>query len=429
MQPELFSRCDVKNGDNVKNLESRLIALLASEISREHDKNHNIYNVSWAFFALKNVGRHNEQFHDKLHQELSLLLERTSSEDLRGYLYDYRRAVGVALSIWLIGVENLGLSEGSLKEICEVLTSYSEESEIGELVGATFLLIRHLKDKVLEERMGKVMHKIKELGQKDPAYRLIDLLYVAFFSAIAGDEQFCLEVIELIRKNDFMLAYVKNDPEKLVLFLYMVSKAVDSGKCLNLEWCREQRDAIAQHLMIFLNNLPLSHCLSLMDALISAAGGFKVRPVKEVRGGEAVIDLRDIDLIFPHPDFISKTTMALFEAGYLQPFTLSRKEADVYRQIRAEVKGYRRVRKPEMVILLTSFALFLLLLPLICGLVAFHLDVSQVVFPYICYCTFMGCLIYAFIVNVWKRGYVTLRDLLKAFKEGFGWLVERMKRS
>jgi hypothetical protein len=119
------------------------------------------------------------------------------------------------------------------------LTSYSEESEIGELVGATFLLLRHLKDKMLEERIRKVMHKIKELGQRDPAYRLIDLLYVAFFTAIAGDEQFYSEVIELIRKNDFMLAYVKNDPEKLALFLYMVSEAVDSGKCLSLEWFRE----------------------------------------------------------------------------------------------------------------------------------------------------------------------------------------------
>jgi hypothetical protein len=308
MQPELFLGC------NVKDLESRLIALLASEICREHNKAHDVYNVSWAFFALKNVGRCNEQFRGKLHQELSLLLERISSEDLRGYLYDYRRAVGVALSIWLIGVENLGLSEGSLKEICEVLTSYSEESEIGELVGATFLLIRRLKDKVLEERIGKIMHKIKELAQRDPAYRLIDLLYVAFFSAIAGDEQFCLEVIELIRKNDFMLAYVKDDPEKLALFLYVVSKAVDSGRCLNLEWCREQRDAIAQDLMIFLNNLPLSHRLSPAGAEQSATGEPKAR---SSRGDEAAIGLADADLIFPHPDFISKATMALYEAGRL----------------------------------------------------------------------------------------------------------------
>jgi hypothetical protein len=308
MQPELFLGC------NVKDLESRLIALLVSEICREHDKAHDIYNVSWAFFTLKSVGRCSEQFHDKLHQELSLLLERISSEDLRDYLYDYRRAVGVALSIWLIGVENLGLSEGSLKETCEVLTSYSEESEIGELVGATFLLIKHLKDTVLEERIGKVVHKIKELAQKDPAYHLIDLLYVAFFSAIAGDEQFCSEVIELIRRNDFMLTYVKNDPEKLALFLYMVSKAVDSGKCLNLEWCREQRDAIAQDLMIFLNNLPLSHRLSPAGAEQSATGGPKARSAS---GDGAVIGLPDADLVFPHPDFISKATMALYEAGHL----------------------------------------------------------------------------------------------------------------
>ena len=309
MQPELFLGC------NVKDLESRLIALLASEICREHNKAHDVYNVSWAFFALKNVGRCNEQFRGKLHQELSLLLERISSEDLRGYLYDYRRAVGVALSLWLIGVENLGLSEGNLKEICEVLTSYSEESEIGELVGATFLLIRHLKNKVLEERIGKVMHKIKELAQRDPAYRLIDLLYAAFFSAIAGDEQFCLEVIELIRRNDSMLAYVKDDPEKLALFLYVASKAVDSGKCLNLEWFREQRDAIAQDLMIFLNNLlPLSHCPSPAGALLSAIGESKAR---SARGDGAVIGLPDADLIFPHPDFISKATMALYEAGRL----------------------------------------------------------------------------------------------------------------
>jgi hypothetical protein len=99
MRPELFLRCDVKNGDNVKDLESRLIALLASEICRENDKARDICNVSWAFLALKSVGGYSEQFRDRLHQELSLLLERISSEDLRVCLYDYRRAVGVALSI------------------------------------------------------------------------------------------------------------------------------------------------------------------------------------------------------------------------------------------------------------------------------------------------------------------------------------------
>jgi hypothetical protein len=399
------------------NLESRLIFLLAY-ISREHDKTNSIYDVAWGIFTFKSIGRRYEQLYEEAHYVSSLLM-KMSPEDLSDFLYDYRRAVGVALFIYLLNEKSLGLSDRRLREICEVLIDHSEKSDIGELIGVTFLLLRHLKYKEMEKSIRNLIDKIKNLAINNPAYYLIDLMYIAFFSAIANDP-FYVEVLEIIHKNEQLLAYIKDDPEKLALFLYMISKAVNSEDSSLTEWCKEQRESIAPILMRFVkeNYLTSDDYYSLVNDLINAIAGFKTHSlIKEIKNGEAIINLRDIDLRLLRPDLFSKIIIALYEAGYLRPFMLSKKEADIYRQIRAEVKRYRRVRKYELIFIFASLALLILLLPFaIHGLISLDLNISNYLNYLRSYYLYYVLSIVLFLISVcsiWERGYISIRELLK----------------
>jgi len=405
------------------NFEERLIASLLYRIDKEQDKIHDVYDVAWGLFVLKSIGRSHERLCDEARQIISRL-EKMNSEDLSDFLYDYRRAVGVALLIYLMGTKGLGLSEKKLCEICEILVMHSKSSKIGELIGVTFLLLRRLGNKRVEEEIRSLMFEIRELGLKDPAFNLADLMYIAFFSAII-DDQFYRETLELMHKNEHLLTYIEDDPEKLALFLYAVSKVTSSQDRSLTEWCRDQRERVAKILRCFLveDYLTLSDNFSFVNALIKAVQGLEEHPiVKEIKNGEAVIDLQKISFPFPRLDLVSKMILALYEAGYLRPFTLSKKEADAYRQIRAELSGYRRVRKYELAFVLASSILFILLLPIIiihvpsimANLVTTILSLwSFYVILYITLIVFIVILI----SSIWKRGYITSLDLRKMIEE------------
>lgn len=399
--------------DDKNNLEERLIALLLYKVDKEQEKDYNIYDVAWGLLALRNIGKFNERLYDEVCQ-ITSRLKRMSFEDLSDFLYDYRRAVGVALSIYLVGAKGLELSKRLLHELCEILVMNSKSSKVGELVGATFLVLRHFGNKEMEKEIKNLMFQIKELTVKDPAFHLTDLMYLAFFSAIA-DDRFYKEILELIHANRHLLAYIEDDPEKLALFLYLVSKATDSKDYPLTEWCKDQRERVAHILKRFSvrDYLALSSHLSLMDVLVEVAQGVKGHSiVKEVRGDEAVIDLRKVSPLLPRPDLISKIIIALYEAGHLRPFALSKKEVDAYRQIRAELSSYRRVRKYELVFILTTSGLFMSLLPLvIIGLSNITMDMIQIISSLWYYYVVLVIPIIIFIQCIWKSGHISIQEL------------------
>jgi len=313
---------------NMSGLETRLMSSLMDRINKELGEIRSIYDIAWRIFALEYIGRHYERLYKEACQIVSSL-EQLSSEKLEDLLFDYRRAVGIALSIYLFRPESLDLSEERLDEICRILTANSESSEAGELIGATFLLLNRLKYKVLIDKIRVIMYKIRDMALREPEYYFIELMYISFFSAIANDS-FYIETLEKIKRNEFLYDHIFDEPEKLTLFLYIVSKAIDykNKSSIEIEWCKTKRDEAASSLISFYEDI-------------------------------------EYDLILARMDLIAKMILALYEAGYLKPFMLSKKEVDAYRQIRAELKNYRRVRKYELMFILGVFILFMFLLPTI----------------------------------------------------------------
>jgi hypothetical protein len=313
---------------NMSGLETRLMSSLMDRINKELGEIRSIYDIAWRIFALEYIGRHYERLYKEACQIVSSF-EQLSSEKLEDLLFDYRRAVGIALSIYLFRPESLDLSEERLDEICRILTANSESSEAGELIGATFLLLNRLKYKVLIDKIRVIMYKIRDMALREPEYYFIELMYISFFSAIANDS-FYIETLEKIKRNEFLYDHIFDEPEKLTLFLYIVSKAIDykNKSSIEIEWCKTKRDEAASSLISFYEDI-------------------------------------EYDLILARMDLIAKMILALYEAGYLKPFMLSKKEVDAYRQIRAELKNYRRVRKYELMFILGVFILFMFLLPTI----------------------------------------------------------------
>jgi hypothetical protein len=319
-----------------------------------------------------------------------------------------------SLSIYLFRPESLDLSEERLDEICRILTANSESSEAGELIGTTFLLLNRLKYKVLIDRIKDVMSRIREMALKEPEYYFIELMYISFFSAIAND-RFYIETLEKIERNERLHEYIFDDPEKLTLFLYIVSKAVDYQNKSLIEWCKNSREEAAHSLISFLEeNYPLS-------SLINSSGDFEFSK----RRGYSFEDI-SYNLMLPRIDLVAKVIIALYEAGYIKPFMLSKKEVDAYRQIRAELKSYRRVRKHELKFILGSFTLYMFLLPAIfISLVTNTTYFVQFIQTYHYVHLILLGITFFIIKSIWFNGRITLNDMWNIIKEGLS-LVKKL---
>jgi hypothetical protein len=377
--------------------------MLSYGISKIQDATTNIYDIAWSLFALQYLGENDRHLSEMIQEALSII-EGKSSEELAGYLYDFRRAVGVALSIYILGKEKLGLSETKLGEICKNLVENSERSEIGELIGATFLLLKCLNCKNFEEKVKKLLQKVIESGIKEPEYHLIDLLYVTFFVAILNNETYVEEIIRKISKNELLLDYIMNEPEALALFLYSVSKAAYLKDDQLAEWSKEKREEAARSLKDILRSIYMDFFDLYWQSNVIKGDKMKMR-----------LKVEDIDSHYPRPDLVSKILISLYEAGYIYPFTLSKKEADIYRQIKAEVKEYRRVRRYELLLLFVLSSLFLIMLPVLWNIIIImKLNLVNFLWTYYyVYSLIIIPLIVTLFISIWRNGYVPIHELVK----------------
>jgi len=387
-------------------LESRLFFMLSYGISKVQDATTNIYDMAWGLLALRYLGENNRHLSEMIQEAVSII-EGKSSEELAGYLYDFRRAVGVALSIYILGREKLHLSETTLEEICKNSVENSEGSEIGELIGATFLLLKYLNRKNFEDKIKNLMQKMIEKGMNEPEFRFIDLLYVAFFAAMVNDELY-IEIVKKMSQNEFFIEeYIMNDPETLALFLYPVSKVAELKNGQLSEWSKEKREEAANALRELLRSIYINFDFYR-----------KSNASKREDLNEMFLERDDMDSHYLRPDLLSKIMISFYEAGYIYPFTLSKKEADIYRQIKAEVKMYRRVRKYELFSLFVLSSLFLIMLPILWNLIfimkvnlvqLFQINSAFVRFVYL----FIFSITLFIWGSIWRNGYVSPLELLK----------------
>lgn len=97
---------------------------------------------------------------------------------------------------------------------------------------------------------------------------------------------------------------------------------------------------------------------------------------------------------------------------------LSKKEADAYRQIQAELKGYRRIRKYELLFMMATSALFILLVPLtllvmLANIMAIPLTRDKTIILLLG----MSVIIIGLYWRIWERGHISWKELLEWFYE------------
>jgi hypothetical protein len=119
-------------------------------------------------------------------------------------------------------------------------------------------------------------------------------------------------------------------------------------------------------------------------------------------------------LMMARMDLIAKMVLALYEAGYLKPFMLSKKEVDAYRQIHAELKNYRRVRKHELMFLSGVFILFMFLLPTILNsLFTDTIYFIQFILTYhVSYAIMLVIVSLLILSSIWSSGQINPRDIV-----------------
>jgi len=412
--------------------ETHLKSLLAYVAKSSRKPIDGLYDLAWGSLALKEMGMDYEYFLTNIQSAVSMI---ASSSELADVLYDYRRAVGLSLAIYLFGARRAGFPEERLNELCNVLTQILKDRkiELAELIGASFLLAKHLKRSDAEEDLKSIIMKIKESCLKNPAYYLTDMLFIMFFLALAREGEFLIEALEDIRQNRSWMAYINEDPERMALLLYVLSKAAYSRnvKAELAEWCRTESNRIAEELYYALERRRLldpQSYVELIDALLGVAEGFDAHVkqkfgllIKMGEGDEIIINRKAI-MPLPRIDLLAKAYIALCEAGYIRPFMLSKREADAYRQIQAELKGYRRIRKYELFFIMVTSALSI---PLIFLTLALMLTNNEIFYPSL---ILLVAIIIGSYQHIWKRGYVSLRELLEVLREKANSIIEIFMR-
>lgn len=409
---------------SIPHLEVRL-AYLTKSSKRSIDK---LYELAWGCFALKELGRNYKFFLANVRSAVSIV---SSSNDLIGILYDYRRAVGLSLAIYLFGPREVDFPKKRLDELCECLTQLSRDSRLGEVIGVSLLLSKRLKKKKFEKDLKSLLSEVWTSWMERPAYYLTDMLYVMFFAAKIHEKDFLLEALEGFRHNAQWMAYVNEDPERMALLLYALSKAVNLKitKSELFEWCHTEMKRIATELYHNLERkslFDLQNYLELIDALLDVAEGFDTQVIQKFgtlirrgEGDEIIIDKRIITPL-PRLDLVAKTYIALSEAGYIRPFLLSKKEEDIYRQIQAEIKGYRRIRKYELsFIMITSLSFIISLLYLIFFKIM-SISLQNILF--------IGIAISFIYWRIWKSGQISLKEISDIFHEIIHNLMKISKR-
>jgi hypothetical protein len=422
MQKPIFSTREPKEC-----LDASLAALVIYEVEiAKQSQPNNIYEIAWGTLALKNLGKDYKRLFNDVRSALSFLKE-ASPQEIEKFLYYYRRTVGAALSIYVFGMKELGFSEDRLHKICEALVNLSVESGIGELIGAALLLVEQLRKEDLKqmflERLLGIINKLKDLCHNAPENYIGDLLYIAFFSAMAEDKTY-REILEMIRKNESWNTYIENDPENMPLFLYILAKAAysKSEDKMLIKWCKEKVGEIGGNLISFLNETRLvqfGNYIHIIDALLIAAEETKAYVqekypfIKEIRENEIAIDKKALAPFLPRLDLFAKAIISLNEAGYIRPYTLSKREADAYRQIRAELKNYRRIRKYELLFMMITSSIFLLLAPLMfLGVITFQVKVTEQILSFAVSLFIPIIAIIATIMrHIWKNGHISGQDL------------------
>ena len=194
-----------------------------------------VYELSWKALTRDFLDRKDE----KLLREISSILSQLASvrlEDLKDSLFDYRRPVGILLGAYALR-DNLDqwLKEW-LNEIFQTIIRLCEDNQIGELVGASFLVAKCvLKDSEKTNKIKRIMTCIADeiFGHKNVGYihhdMLNDLLNIAFFSALANNG-LCVEILSKLRNNDQLVEYLTCDLETLAMLLFCVSWLALNGK-------------------------------------------------------------------------------------------------------------------------------------------------------------------------------------------------------
>lgn len=361
-----------------------------------------IYDASWLLLAYTFLGRKAERLCREIYNIL-LHLDSMKRDDLVDFLFDYRRAVGVALGAFILRKKIKSFKE-LLSKISQILFESSRDSEIGELVGASFLFVKYLsKDeelkKKLESLMKEIIEKSFERKRFEQYYR--DILYIAFFSALA-DQNLYIEILDRLRRNEQLIEYIENDLEAMALLLFTVSRLSMKRNGVDTalkEWAREKRDEWAPELHNLANEIGIYHWIQRNIIFQGLFASYTEESSQDIES--------------PYLNICSKVTLALVEAGYERPFTLSKYEYDVYLQIKGEIKRYKRVRKIELVFLflcteLSVFLLYRFFLPTIIPIM-FNLKACILAL------TIVGILLY----SVWKYGQVpihVLKDILNHIK-------------
>lgn len=104
-------------------------------------------------------------------------------------------------------------------------------------------------------------------------------------------------------------------------------------------------------------------------------------------------------------DLLSKFLILGSKAGFDKPYFLSKKEYDVYLQIKNEIKGYRRIRKRELVALLFCLDCF------IWGFTVYTLTQFQPIFHAIIYSIPLIPVLYGISYQVYRKGHISLKEM------------------
>ncbi|MEM3407452.1 MAG: hypothetical protein QW806_08695 [Nitrososphaerota archaeon] len=333
-------------------------------------------------------------------------------------LLDIERTVGLILGLYCL----LKLKKLNRKFITQIKNFIKQLEDLywleydGELIFSISLLSTILNLKLnFKEILKKSFEKNVNIDKlRNEIYALLTLSQREFRKTCNEEIKSLLQ--ELTRKENIELS--KSDIELSSILCTALTNILEYNQ-LNeeLRGIRDELFKTSYSEIIKLSEN--SQLISKITEIVSLAKEIKrikineeLKNIIKISDKELRIDLEKLPSLNLKLNLLSKFLISALEGGFKKPYFLSRKEYDTYLQIKNEIKGYKRVRKYELLTTVLFSEFFILISVLFLSKYIFHPFLQDILYA-------LPVITLMIFYRIYKRGYISVKEIISEFLKLF----------
>lgn len=399
-------------------------------LERKRFRELSLYDKGWMAFYSFETQKENFEFFKQLEIEIEDIL--TSEGKISTLFFSLDNTIGLMLGIYSLLLLDQ-LDKKFIPTIKKIIRDLEEREWLDydeELIFSISVLHSHLNlninlKEIFENAIEQHDNFTSNVRKNEIRAKVFALLAFSLEEQLRKeyDEDIKILLDDLLTKK--CKETISSDIELSIIFSLGLTCLLENDY-LNDADAKEYRDVLFKfsysELIKLTENLQLVRSIIDNASLLKETGRIRIneelKSIIKVCDDELRIDLKK----FPSPslnsDLISKFLILAWKAGFDKPYFLSKKEYDVYLQIKNEVKMYRRVRKVELISLMIISGFFSLIFSIY---LLMQINVINQLMPIILFSLSIVAVQYMIFSQIYKKGHISIKEIWeKLWKELLG---------